>query len=443
MGDFTYLPHTAEDIEKMLAAIGVDSINNLFDDIPPDILFKGSLNLPEPSSEFEVYQQMRDLATENKKAVSFLGSGIYDHLIPSLVPFVQSRSEFITAYTPYQAEISQGILQAMFEYQSLICSLTGLDVSNASLYDGASAAAEACAMAVNSTRGKRKLLLSSTVNPSTIEVIKTFFSQIDVELIELPSKAGVLTIETLRSAVDKDTAGVLVQSPNRFGNVENYEGFAETICEEGARFIISSNPLSLGLLKSPGEWGADIAVGDGQPCGLAQNYGGPGVGFICAGAHMMRKMPGRIVGQTLDADGQRAFVLTLQAREQHIKRERATSNICTNQALAALGMAVYLVTMGSAGLQETALQNHSKAHYLHSKLFAETTAKPLFDQPFFNEFAVTLPKPAAQVIDVMLEMGYFAGVPLEGENEMLVTVTEKRSKDEIDGYVDALRRVLV
>ena len=433
----------------MLDVAGVSSAAELFSDIPADIILEKGLDLPDHLSEFEVYNRLKAESEKNITGVSFLGGGVYDHLIPSVVPFVVSRSEFLTAYTPYQAEMSQGILQAMFEYQSLICALTGLDVSNASLYDGATAAAEACALAVNSVRGadSSRILYSSTLYPQTIEVLKTFFASLDVELVCIESPAGVTALEDLEHHLEKGVAGVLVQSPNRFGCVEDYTGFADATHAVGAKLVISANPISLGFLKSPGEWGADIAVGDGQPCGLSQNYGGPGVGFISAARDLMRKMPGRIVGQTEDTDGKRAFVLTLQAREQHIKRARATSNICTNQANAALGVAAYLACLGPGGLRDAALQSHSKARYLFDRLVGEAAAKPVFDAPFFNEFVVRLPQKAASVVERMVDEGYHPGLPLDGEYgssdfDLLVAVTEKRTREEPDGYVDSLKRVI-
>lgn len=433
----------------MLERIGAASIDELFSDIPEEIRQKSGIELPDHLSEFEVYGKLKELASKNISGISFLGSGVYDHLIPSVVPFVMSRSEFLTAYTPYQAEISQGILQAMYEYQSLLCTLTGLDVSNASLYDGATAAAEACAMAVNSVRKANKILYSSTLYSQTIEVLETFFANMDVELecITAAEGSGVLDLPALRERLDESVAGVIVQSPNRYGCVEDYSGFAEAIHEAGAKLIISSNPVALGLLKSPGEWGADLAVGNGQPCGLPQYFGGPGVGFICAAENLMRKMPGRMVGQTLDSEGNRAFVLTLQAREQHIKRERATSNICTNQALTAVGVAAYLTCLGPEGMRELAGQNHSKARYLYERLSLETEAQEVFGAPFFNEFVMRMPLEADAVVEHMVNQGFFPGIPLNGayagaERDLLIAVTEKRTKDEIDGYIDALQRII-
>jgi glycine dehydrogenase subunit 1 len=440
----------------MLDEIGVADVADLFSDIPSDILLEGGIELAGHRSEFEVYNRLKAAADKNVVGVSFLGSGVYDHLIPSIVPFITSRSEFVTAYTPYQAEMSQGILQAIFEYQSLVCALTSLDVSNASLYDGATAAAEACAMAVNSYRGKggagkgagqgtggRCLLYSTTLYPHTIEVLKTFFSDIEIELVGIePSNGGALSLDDLAEHLDDGAVGVIVQSPNRYGCIEDYTGFADAAHGVGAKLIISANPISLGILKSPGEWNADIAVGDGQSCGLDQNYGGPGVGYICATGELMRRMPGRIVGESEDVDGNRAFVLTLQAREQHIKRERATSNICTNQALAALAVAVYLTSLGPVGVSEVARQSHSKAKYLHERLLADTPAEPLFEEPFFNEFVLRLPMKAESVVEKLTDEGYLPGLPI-AEHDLLVAVTEKRPRDELDRYIALMQKVLV
>ncbi len=433
----------------MLERIGVETVDELFRDIPDEIRQKTGIELPDHLSEFDVYRKLKDAAGKNITGVSFLGEGIYDHLIPAVVPFVMSRSEFLTAYTPYQAEMSQGILQAIFEYQTLMCMLTGLDVSNASLYDGATAAAEACAMAVNSVRHADRLLYSSTLYPQTVEVLKTFFSNVDIELeaVELPDDSGALNLDALKTKLKEGVAGVIVQSPNRFGCVEDYTGFADAVHDVGAKFIISSNPISLGMLKSPGEWGADLAVGNGQPCGLPQFFGGPGVGYICAAENLMRKMPGRIAGQSVDSEGNRAFVLTLQAREQHIKRERATSNICTNQALTAVGVAAYLVCLGPEGMSELGHRNHSKARYLLDRLLGEAGVERVFDAPFFNEFVVRMPIEAYKVVEHMVDQGYFPGIPLTGayegaERDLLVAVTEKRTREELDGYIEALRGVV-
>ncbi|MFW6360919.1 MAG: aminomethyl-transferring glycine dehydrogenase subunit GcvPA [Spirochaetota bacterium] len=445
---FPYLPHTDQEIKEMLADIGVDSIDQLFADIPEKIRHKGDLKLPKSQSELEVYTRLQALADKNQQAVSFLGAGMYDHLIPSTVAAIMGRTEFYTSYTPYQAEISQGVLQAIFEFQTMMCQLTSLEVSNASLYDGHTAASEACALAINSTRKTDTILYSSTIHPYTKQVLETFFEDLNVKLVQLPEKDGVLDTSSIKAQLSDNVAGLLVQSPNIYGILEDYSDIADMLHENKSLFIVSSNPMSLGVLKSQGEWGADIAIGDTQPFGLPAYYGGPSVGYIAATEKLLRKMPGRIVGQTEDEEGKRAFVLTLQAREQHIKRERATSNICSNQALAALGTTVYLATVGKQGLKELAVQNMQKAHYLAEKLRKEAGLELVADRPFFNEFTLSLPKPAAEVASAMEKDGIFAGVALNEldaampDNLLTVAVTEKRTAAEMDRYVQSIKGAL-
>ena len=445
---YPYLPHTDEEIQQMLSDIGVDSIDELFADIPEKIRYKGELNLPKSQSELEVYTRLQALADKNQHAVSFLGAGIYDHLIPSTVGAIMGRTEFYTSYTPYQAEISQGVLQAVFEFQTMMCELTSLEVSNASLYDGHTAASEACALAINSTRKTDTILYSSTIHPYTKQVLETFFEDLDVNLVQLPEKDGVLDTSSIKGQLTDSVAALLVQSPNIYGILEDYSGVAEVLHENKSLFIVSSNPMSLGALKSQGEWGADIAIGDTQPFGLPAYYGGPSVGYIAATEKVLRKMPGRIVGQTEDEEGKRAFVLTLQAREQHIKRERATSNICSNQALAALGTTVYLATVGKEGFKELSVQNMQKAHYLAEKLQEEAGIELVADKPFFNEFTLKLPKPAVEVAAAMEKDGIFGGVALNEldaslpDNLLTVAVTEKRTADEMDRYVQSIKGAL-
>ncbi len=447
MSRFAYLPHTQSDIDEMLSTIGAQSIDSLFEDIPDKLRLKQPLDIPKGISEYEIFCTMKEIAARNNDGVCFLGGGIYDHIIPATVTHITSRSEFATAYTPYQAEISQGILQSIFEFQTMVCMLTGLDVPNASLYDGHTAAIEACAMAVNARRRANKILYSATIHPHTKQVIETYFEDLDVETAEIPSEDGATDWSKAYELIDENTAGVLVQTPNIFGITEDFSGVADQVHENKASLIISSNPISLGLLKNPGGWGADIAIGDGQPCGLPMNAGGPSVGYIVATERLMRKMPGRIVGRTVDAEDQRAFVLTLQAREQHIKRERATSNICTNQALAALAMGVYLATVGPQGLKEVAEQCFSKAHYLASDVTKKTGARMRYDKPFFNEFVLSLGTDAEAVATEMRESGIYAGIPLSrlgtgDSDELLVAVTEKRTKAEMDAYVSALEEAI-
>jgi glycine dehydrogenase subunit 1 len=448
MNRFAYLPHTPGDIDHMLDAIGVQSIEELFADIPEVLRTKGTPNIPNGLTESEVYREVQRMRDSGRKFVSFLGAGCYDHLIPSTVPFVTGRTEFATSYTPYQAEASQGSLQAMFEFQTMIALLTGLPVPNASLYDGSTAAAEACAMALQTRKRSRVIAISKTVHPHTIQILRTYFSGLDVELVFIPESAGETDWNALKEIIGENLVCVLAQSPNRYGIVEDLTGIAALIHDAGALLIVSANPMTLGILKTQAEWGADIAVGDGQPFGLGQNFGGPSVGYIAATNELMRHMPGRIVGETADKEGRRAFVLTLQTREQHIRRERATSNICTNQALAALAVAAYLATVGKEGLREIAKQNVQKAHYLAERIRLETPATLRYQKPFFNEFVIDPGCSAQRVVEAFLEEGFFAGVPLcdlgdEDSNGILVAVTEKRTRNELDRYVEILRKVLL
>jgi glycine dehydrogenase subunit 1 len=444
-----YLPHTEEDVRSMLEAIGITGIGQLFADIPRELLISKPMEIPEGLPEFEVYKRMRILAGGNRvEPVSFLGCGSYQHIIPAAVGHVLSRSEFYTSYTPYQAEMSQGILQAIFEFQTMICELTGLEVANASLYDGHTAASEAAVLALNSVRHSDTILYSSTLHPFTRQVLKTHFSNLPVHLEEVSAVGGVTDLDQLVQRLRPGVAGVVIQSPNVFGCIEDLSGLADKVHENGSLLIVSANPLSLGVLKSPGEWGADIAVGDTQVLGLPTYFGGPSVGYITATEKLLRKMPGRIAGQSLDQEGARAFLLTLQAREQHIKRERATSNICSNQALAALATTVYLASLGRRGIREVAEQNLYKAHYLCDRLLKETPAETLVDRQFFNEFAVVLPRKAPEVLPRMEEVGFFAGVDLHNldpgipEGALLIAVTERRTRTEMDRYVETMKEAI-
>ncbi len=443
---FPYLPQTEGDIKEMLKVIGVENVDDLFSDIPDTIVRKELLSLPKGKSEYEVYKTMEALAQKNKRGISFLGCGSYDHLIPSVVKHVLQQPNFYTAYTPYQGEISQGILQSIFEFQTDICELTGLDVSNASLYDGHTAASESVTMALKTRKKADTVLISETVHPNTLAVVETFFSDVDVKFKMIKSENYRTSLSDLKAQLDESVAAVLVQTPNFFGWVEDFTGFADAVHENKSLFIISSNPMTLGILKPQGEWGADIAIGDTQVFGLDKYFGGPSVGYMAATSKLMRKVPGRIVGQTVDRDGNRAFVLTLQAREQHIKRERATSNICSNQALAALANAVYMSTVGWSGLREAALQSTRKAHYLYKRLTEELSLAPLADNEFLYEFTVIIPDAERVLADLQKE-GVYGGVALkqfypEMKDAVTIAVTEKRSKEEIDLFVDLLKRVL-
>lgn len=437
-----YIPNTESDKRKMMDTLGIDSVDALFADIPQELRLNRALDLPAPLSELELSKHMQALAGKNKgtdQMVSFLGAGAYDHYIPALVKHLAMRSEFYTAYTPYQPEISQGTLQIIFEYQTMMSQLTGMDVANASMYDGGTACVEAAMMAVENAR-KNTIVVSETVHPEIRKILATYLKFREVELIEIPMKNGVTDPEALRKHVGKDTAGVIIQSPNFFGIIEDVTE-AEALIHQGkGSLIMVVDPISLGILKSPGELGADIAVGDAQAFGNALNFGGPHLGFLAAKAKLVRKMPGRIVGQSVDADGKRAFVLTLQAREQHIRRYKATSNICSNQGLNALMAVIYLTTLGKEGLREVALQCTQKAHYAMEQLTKDGTYRLMFDQPFFKEFAITGDHDLAQVNETLLNHGIIGGYPIHQadarwEKGLLLAVTEKRTKEEIDQLV--------
>lgn len=441
-----YCPHTPQEIREMLDAIGVASIEELFAPIPLELRAK-TFNLPAGMSEFETMARMQQLAADNCSQLSlFIGGGFYDHLIPAAVDHLAGRAEFYTAYTPYQPECSQGTLQALFEYQTAICRLTGLEVSNASLYDGATALAEGALMALRATN-RSKLLVDGCVSPIARQVLATYLSNLEVEIVELPPLDGLLNRQELAAQLDGDTAALLVQYPNVFGCVEDFSPVAEQVHAAGGLLVTAVYPVALGMLKSPAEIGADIAVGDGQSLGNPLSFGGPSFGFIAAKKAYIRNMPGRIVGETVDKNGQRGFVLTLQAREQHIKRHKATSNICSNQSLCALRGLIFLSALGKDGLTALAQLNYDKAEYAKACLARIPGVTVLQSAPSFNEFTVSLPKAAAQVVASLLAKGIVAGLPLgqyfEGsQNLMVVTVTEKRSKKEIDLLVKELEVAL-
>ncbi len=446
---FQYIPNTDADRKKMLESIGAASVDELFKDIPEEIRLKRELNLNKPMSELEVKKHLKALSRKNSGSedlVCFLGAGAYDHYIPSIVKHLTSRSEFYTSYTPYQPEISQGTLQAIFEYQTMIADLTGMDVSDASVYDGANAAAEAAMMAVHSTR-RNTIVVSRTVNPETRQVIKTYMKYYGAEVIEIDYQDGVTDVEKLRNALKVDSAAVIVQNPNFFGVIENLETVEKLTHENNSLLIMSVDPISSGILKSPGEIGADIATGEGQALGNPLNFGGPYLGFIASTSKLMRKLPGRIAGQTVDVDGKRGFVLTLQAREQHIRREKANSNICSNHSLNALTAAVYLSTMGKEGLKEVALQCAAKARYAYDSLISTGKFKAAFNKPFFKEFAVKSEVSVEKINKSLLEHGILGGYDLEKQypeekNSMLLCVTEKRTKTEIDALAAAVEAIL-
>lgn len=440
-----YISNTEKDRKEMLSAIGVEKFSDLLKEIPDEFLFKGRLGLGKGISELEATKQVRKLAGMNKNTadyVSYLGAGSYDHYIPSIVPYLISRPEFQTAYTPYQAEISQGTLQSIYEYQSLICSLTGMDISNASMYDGASAMAEAAILACRHTR-KNRIVISSTVNPGWIDVVRTFVKALEYEIVMAEVIDGAASAKTFESLIDDNTACVIVQTPNFFGNLEDYAGLSDMIHAKKGLMIVAIDPVSIGLLKKPSEYGADIVVAEGQALGLPQAFGGPYLGIFAATKQLMRKIPGRVVGVTKDVDGKRGFVLTLQTREQHIRRDKATSNICSNQALCALAAGIYLNTMGEQGLKEVAENCYSRSHYLASKITELDGFEMKYDKPFFKEFVVQTKYPVGKLLEKMLEHGIFAGISLKmfgmADDEFLVAVTEKRSKEEMDDYISALK----
>ncbi len=439
-----YIPHTPRDRDEMLSLIGVESVDDLYRDIPSGAVQKES-SLPAGLSEWETARRIEAMADRNdaSRLVCFRGGGVYDHFVPAVVDSVISRSEFYTAYTPYQPEISQGTLQYIFEYQSMIAELTGMDAVNASLYDGATAAAEGMIMAVHAAR-RRRVALAETVNPGIRRVLETYARFHGIELDIVPSKEGKVDPEKLEGILGSDTAALVLQSPNYFGLIEDTSEMAEAVHKGKGLFVQIADPLSLALLKTPGESGADIAVGEAQPLGLSLNFGGPYLGYIGTTNKLMRKLPGRICGQTVDKDGKRAFVLTLQAREQHIRREKATSNICSNQSLCSLAAAVYMASMGKEGLKEAAEQCLRKARYALDQIVATGKWAPLFPGPFFREFAVrplTGSKEDLKDVDRRLrEAGILGGGEPEGFESpaRLVAVTEKRSREEIDRLADIM-----
>ncbi|NLY66176.1 MAG: aminomethyl-transferring glycine dehydrogenase subunit GcvPA [Tissierellia bacterium] len=446
---YPYIQNTKEDIKRMLETIGIDSVDHLFSDIPEDIRFDRELDLKPSMSEMEVRKYLTDMSKKNltiNDLTCFLGAGAYDHYIPSVVKHITSRSEFYTSYTPYQPEVSQGTLQYIFEYQTLICKLTGMEVANASLYDGGTAIAEAAIMATNITR-KDQLVISKTVNPQYREVLKTYAHLQNLEVIEVDEAEGVTNLDELKKNVTDKTAAVIVQSPNFFGIVEDLKAIEEIAhSQKKTLFVTCVDPISLGILKSPGSLGADIVVGEGQSLGISLQFGGPYLGFIAVNKAHMRRLPGRLVGETVDANGKRAFVLTLQAREQHIRREKATSNICSNQGINTLAAAVYLVTLGKQGLREVAARSTQMAHYAYSEMIKSGKFKPLFNKPFFKEFAVTSDIDADTVNKKLLDEKILGGYALEKDypqykNGILYAVTEKRTKEEIDKLISVLEGI--
>ncbi len=431
-----YIPSTRDERQLMLEELGMRGYKDLYVDVPASVLLDELPGVPQGVSEMEAEAVMRSMAQMNTLYPTVLrGAGIYDHYIPSIVDTVGSKEEFVTAYTPYQAEISQGVLQSIFEYQTMICELTGMDVSNASVYDGASAAAEGAMMCLK--RNKNVIYVADNANPETIETIKTYAYGRNLRVEIVTSKNGVVDVSKIEEVLCDEAACLFVQQPNFYGLIEDVEAIAEKVHERGAKLIVGCYPTALGMLESPGALGADIATGDGQPLGIPMGYGGPTVGFIAAKKELVRQLPGRIVGQTKDSRGNRAFVLTLQAREQHIRRKKASSNICSNQALCALRAGVYMAVMGKKGLSEAAELSFDKAHYLAKRLCEIPGIQMVYEGEFFNEFVTTLPVDAARIEKALHKVGILSGLPVEGG--MLWCVTEKATREALDLTVQAIR----
>jgi glycine cleavage system P protein (glycine dehydrogenase) subunit 1 len=444
---YRYLPDTEQDKKEMLDFLNMSSIEELFEDIPSELRLKGELNIPEEDSEPVLMKKMKDLAARNINAdqyPTFLGAGTYDHYIPSVVDHMISRSEFYTAYTPYQPEISQGELQAIFEFQTMVSELTGMDVANSSMYDGFTSLAEAASLAVATTR-RSKVLVSKAVHPESRAILNTVAKGQGYTVEEVSLASDVTDLDQLKAQIEKDTAAVIVQYPNFFGSIEDLAEIKKVAEENGALFVVSSNPLALALLQSPGKLGADIVIGDMQPLGIPMSFGGPHCGYFAVKQKYMRKIPGRIVGQSHDDKGKRGFVLTLQAREQHIRRDKATSNICSNQALNALASSICMSALGKQGIRQMAQQNIEKADYM-AKSLQNKGFNVLNKSAFFNEFVVELPRSVKEVNTKLLESGFIGGYDLGidygFDNQMLIAVTEQRSKEEIDQFVEALEAVV-
>ena len=443
-----YTPHTVEDIRKMLEVIGVNSTDALFESIPEPLRLK-ALDLPAGMSEMEAMARLRSLAREAREAapaLSFLGGGAYEHFVPSVVDAMLSRSEFYTAYTPYQPEVSQGTLRAIFEFQTMICELTGMEVANASMYDGASALAEAVRMAVRMNSGTR-VLLPRSLHPFYRQVVETYVRGIHLEIVEIPwTEAGTLDLDRVETEMNEATAAVVVQNPNFLGVLEPLDAIGALVGPSPAAYVASVNPISLGVIRPPGDFGADIVVGDGQPLGLPLSFGGPYVGFFATREQHIRRMPGRICGQTTDVDGKRGFALTLQTREQHIRRDRATSNICTNQTLCATAATVYMAALGPEGFREAGMLNWNRSHQAAEALGAVDGLRRRFTGPFFNEFVLEADRKASDVLDALRGKGIAAGIDLgrffpDLDRCMLTCVTETRTGADIERLAAAWRAI--
>ncbi len=436
--NYKYFPHTETDLRAMLDKVGARSLADLYAEVPDGIRFRGDYKLPESMCELEVRRLFEQLGQQNRQLVCFAGAGVYDHYTPAVVPAIVGRSEFLTSYTPYQAEVSQGTLHYIFEYQSMMAELTGMDVANASMYDGTTATAEAVLMAAAVSKKQQRVLVSETVDPKTRAVVQAYTCHRDIDLVTVPQSGGVTDkLSLMRLLAEGGVAGVVVQQPNYFGVIEDYTGYADACHEQKALFIMNSIAADLALLKTPGEWGADIAVGDGQSLGIPMQFGGPYVGYLCCTEKLLRKMPGRIVGKTQDSRGQRAFVLTLQAREQHIRRQKATSNICSNESLMALFVTVYMSLMGKQGLKEAARLSYAGAHYLRDRLLSTGRFKMAYDHPFFNEFCVRYDGDVDALQKRFVRNGIFGGIKVAGDTLMLA-VTERRTREEIDQLIELI-----
>lgn len=443
-----YIPNTDTDRQKMLDAIGVASIDELFDAIPKPLQFQGELNIPPRMDQITLSRHATRLASKNANAVDmpcFMGAGIYDHYVPPTVAAITGRSEFYTSYTPYQPEVSQGVLQSIFEFQTLCCELTNMEVANASMYDAATALAEASIMAADLT-GRKQIVFAGRVTRAYRKVVETYTRHMGLDLVVVPAPNGTIDFDGVRKAVSTSTAAVIAQNPNFLGQIEDMETVGKIAHEHGALFIAGVDPISLGLLTPPGSYDADIVIAEGQGLGCTMGYGGPLLGIFACKQQYIRRLPGRIVGQTTDADGKRAFVMTLRTREQDIRRERATSNICTNVALYALAACVYMATMGKTGMRQVAELCLQKSHYAAEKIAALPGFSLPYSAPFFKEFVVKTPKHAEAINEALFDRGIIGGFPLtdalpELGNSMLVCVTEQRTREEIDEFVDALREI--
>ncbi|MBQ6688090.1 MAG: aminomethyl-transferring glycine dehydrogenase subunit GcvPA [Bacteroidales bacterium] len=438
---FAYFPHTEDDIRAMLERIGVSSLEDLYSDVPEDVIYRDQYDLPDAMSEHEVRKYFDDIAAQNRQMLCLCGLGAYDHYSPAVISHIISRSEFLTAYTPYQPEVSQGTLRYIFEYQSMIAELTGMDCTNASMYDGATAAAEAVMMAMASTKKKKRVLISETLLPQVMNVVRTYARYNGIELGFVPSHEGVTSYGALLTELAAgDVAGVLVPGINRYGIIEDLTGFADAVHAQKGLLIVYSDPSSLAVIKTPREWGADIACGDAQTLGVPMCFGGPYIGFLACMKDHVRKLPGRIVGATHDVDGKRAYVLTLQAREQHIRREKATSNICSNQSLMALYVTVYMSLMGPHGLRQVNELSYGGAHYLHDRLMDTGLFKEAFDKPFLKEFTLKSLVPVKALQEALAAAGIFGAVEVE-DGLVNFCVTEKVSKEDIDKVINVVKEV--